>query len=153
MSAGGHTALIPLLSSSAPQVSSLAVSALAGLAATNECATALAESGSIPKVATIMSSTQVCKEPPPSPQKKGKKKNTNNISSRTRSSKSIAQPSSIKSRTTQSSAHPSPPPPSSTSSSTRSLPPVRPSRPSPRTRSRWFPTKTTPRRTFSRLED
>lgn len=59
VSAGGHTALIPLLGSSAPQVSSLAVSALAGLAETKECAAALAESGSIPKVANIMSSAQV----------------------------------------------------------------------------------------------
>lgn len=59
VSAGGHTALIPLLSSSAPQVSSLAVSALAGLSATTECATAIAESGSIQKVASIMSTTQV----------------------------------------------------------------------------------------------
>lgn len=60
MSAGGHTALIPLLSSSAPQVSALAVSALAGLSATTECATALAESGSIQKIASIMSTAQVC---------------------------------------------------------------------------------------------
>eukprot|EP00026_Physarum_polycephalum_P000300 Phypoly_transcript_00300.p1 GENE.Phypoly_transcript_00300~~Phypoly_transcript_00300.p1 ORF type:complete len:1780 (+),score=292.27 Phypoly_transcript_00300:209-5341(+) len=58
VSAGGHTALIPLLSSSSPQVSSLAVSALAGLSSTNECAAALAETGSIQKIGTIMSSAQ-----------------------------------------------------------------------------------------------
>ena len=51
--------MIPLLGSSAPQVSTLAVSALAGLSSTRECAAAISESGSIQKVAAIMSSTQV----------------------------------------------------------------------------------------------
>ncbi len=59
VTAGGHTALLPLLSSTQPEVVSLAISALAGLSATLECATALVESGAIANVITIMSSSQV----------------------------------------------------------------------------------------------
>lgn len=50
--------MLPLLSSSAPQVSALAISALAGLAATHECAAAIVESGSINKIVSIMAGTE-----------------------------------------------------------------------------------------------